>query len=160
MLPSNKQHRSTPTAARTHGASIAGLLSRSTARRVTFARQSPAFDALLTETRGLCGVYIFEDGRHVLRVGKAVDLAARLEHHRNNAYRTYRGDFAHYHVFFKALVGRRLTIRWLECDSTALRQVERTLLIALDPLWENLMRQRRAGAPVDFASVRRLLGRH
>lgn len=131
-------------------ASAKSLLARAHARRVIFSRGNGPFEALRAETSGRCFVYVFEAAGHTLRVGRSNRAREnRLAHHLDTGYRLFPG-YPHYYDFFRALLGHAVTVKWLDCDPADLYKVEGLLRRALDPLWERLMRERRARPRVDF----------
>jgi hypothetical protein len=114
----------------------------------------PAFRRLVAETATIPGLYWFQQGDVVLKVGQSGKRAGRgsgignrLSHHVGVAFKdlpSHRRDFPAWHAFMRALINRTVTIRWLECSPEELDATERAAIRDAPGgvLWESLRGER------------------
>jgi hypothetical protein len=112
------------------------------------------FQQLVAETASMPGIYWFEHGDLVLKVGqsgkrrgKGSGVGNRLHHHVSVAYKdlpSHRRDFPAWHAFMRALVNRRLTVRWMQCAPDQLDATEQRAIqdASGGVLWESLREER------------------
>lgn len=107
------------------------------------------FKQLVAEIRSLPGIYWFQHGELVLKVGqsgkrrgKGSGVGNRLHHHVSVAYKdlpSHRRDFPAWHAFMRALVNRRITVRWMQCPPDQLDATEQRAIqdASGGVLWES-----------------------
>jgi hypothetical protein len=114
----------------------------------------PSFRRLVADTASAPGIYWFEHGELVLKVGQSgkrggrgSGIGNRLLHHVSVAHKdlpSHRRDFPAWHAFMRALINRTVTIRWVECPPEELDAVERVAIRDAPGgvLWESLRAER------------------
>jgi hypothetical protein len=123
------------------------FVAQATATDVTFTKDDPSFRALTNRLVGKHGVYCFQLGDTVLRIGEShsdAGLQQRLTHHMDAALGKMKSDFPNHWVFHRELYGRALTIRTLICDAADSKEREKDVQAAVPGggkraiLWEAL----------------------
>jgi hypothetical protein len=125
-------------------------------RTVRFDPTDAEFRGLVAELVNTPGIYWYECGGIVLKVGQSgrqggagSGVGNRLKHHVTVAYNdqaSHRKDFPAWHAFMSALLNRRINVRWMECPPEELGEVEQEA-IRDSPggvLWETLKQERLA----------------
>jgi hypothetical protein len=116
-------------------------------REVTFDPTSAGFKRLAAELFDSPGLYWLEHDGLVLTVGQGQrGIGRRLAYHVVVAFHDVPLPAHHrfspaWHCFMRALVGRRITVRWQECPAAALNrldELERDAIADADPLWERM----------------------
>ena len=114
-------------------------------REVTLDPCSAGFTRLVAELLDKPGLYWLEHHGLALKVGQSQSgIGRRLAHHVGVAFHdipSHRKFFPAWHCFMRALVGRRITVRWQECPPAAisrLDEMEREAICDADPLWERM----------------------
>lgn len=116
---------------------------------VVFEAGHPSWDALLTRTNGVPGIYGFMVGETVLRIGESAakgntrlsGLAHRLDHHLQTAYgKRSPVLYPDYLAFFSTLLGERLRVAWRRFDGShhERRALEAAMIERQPVLWESL----------------------
>jgi hypothetical protein len=114
-------------------------------REVTLDPSSAGFRRLVAELSDTPGLYWLEHRGLALKVGQSQSgIGRRLASHVGVAFHdmpSHRKFFPAWHCFIRALVGRRITVRWQECPPAAistLNELEREAIHDADPLWERM----------------------
>jgi hypothetical protein len=119
-------------------------------RTVIFNPTNPDFRRLVEELGHRPGVYRYQHGALVLKVGQSgkragqeSGLGRRLAHHVTVAYfdhASHRKGFPAWHAFMTALLDRQITVRWIECPPEELDRIEQSEIASAPGgvLWERL----------------------
>jgi hypothetical protein len=130
------------------------VVPRSGTATVRLDPSDPAFRRLVLETAAIPGLYWFQQGELVLKIGQSgkrpgrgSGIGNRLSHHVTVAFKdlpSHRRDFPAWHAFMRALINRTVTIRWLECSAEELDATERAAIRDAPGgvLWESLRAER------------------
>ena len=115
-------------------------------------QQVRSFNRLVAELFDTPGLYWLEHDGLVLKVGQGRrGIGRRLAYHVVVAFHdiplpAHRSFSPAWHCFMRALVGRRITVRWQACPPVAiseLDELEREAIVEADPLWERMKHEDR-----------------